>query len=102
MFIAGNFNGHAGAAETYTEVNLFNVKLNSGASLKTGIPVSHNTALLVVEGSIIVNGKEVEEHSFVLFKNDGEEIEMSATKNSVILVLSGSLSRNPLPAMVLL
>jgi redox-sensitive bicupin YhaK (pirin superfamily) len=94
--IAGNFNGHAGAAETYTEVNLFNVKLNSGASLKTGIPVSHNTALLVVEGSIIVNGKEVEEHSFVLFKNDGEEIEMSATKNSVILVLSGEPIQEPI------
>ncbi|MCH5715984.1 pirin family protein [Niabella hibiscisoli] len=50
--IAGNFNGNAGAAETYTAVNLFNVKLKSEASLTTGIPASHNTALLVVEGSI--------------------------------------------------
>ena len=94
--IAGNFNGNAGAAETYTDVNVFNVKLNSGASLTTGIPVSHNTALLVVEGSITINGKEVEEHSFVLFKNDGEEVEMSATKDSIILILSGEPIQEPI------
>ncbi|MGN7784146.1 pirin family protein [Niabella sp. 22666] len=94
--IAGNFNGSTGAAETYTDVNLFNVKLNSGASLTTTIPASHNTALLVIEGSITVNGKEIEEHSFVLFKNDGEEIEFSATKNSVVLVLSGEPIAEPI------
>ncbi len=94
--IAGNFNGNAGAAETYTDVNLFNVKLNSGANLTTIIPASHNTALLVIEGGIIVNGKEIEEHSFVLFKNDGEEVEMTATKNSVVLILSGEPIGEPI------
>lgn len=94
--VAGNFNGNAGAAETYTDVNLFNVKLNSGANLTTAILASHNTALLVIEGGITVNGKEIEEHSFVLFKNDGDEIEFSATKDSVVLVLSGEPIAEPI------
>ncbi|WP_317235960.1 pirin-like C-terminal cupin domain-containing protein [Niabella hibiscisoli] len=38
----------------------------------------------------------MEEHSFVLFKNDGDEVDISATKDSVILVLSGEPIYEPI------
>src|SRR5690606_8716138 len=93
--IAGDFNGHAGSAQTYTDVNLFDIKLKSGASLGTRIPATHNTALLVIDGDITVNGSQAAAHSFVLFKNDGEDIEITAAADSVILVLSGEPIREP-------
>ncbi|SMC48430.1 pirin family protein [Pedobacter africanus] len=94
--IAGNFNGVAGPAETYSVVNLFDIKLNAGASLSTNIPSGHNTALLVVNGSIAVNGEIATEHSFVLFENQGEEVSIKANQQSVVLLLSGEPLNEPI------
>lgn len=94
--IAGNFNGHTGAAETYTDVNLFNMHLKKGARLTTHIPATHNTALLVIEGSAMVNGAAVKEHSFVLFKNDGDEVAITTSDGAILLLLSGEPIREPI------
>ncbi|MEJ2904835.1 pirin family protein [Pedobacter panaciterrae] len=94
--IAGNFNGVAGPAETYSPVNLFDIKLNEGAETTTSIPAGHNTALLVVNGSVQVNDEIVGEHSFVLFENKGEEIHIKANQQSVVLLLSGEPLNEPI------
>nr|WP_068888430.1 pirin family protein [Pedobacter panaciterrae] len=94
--IAGNFNGVAGPAETYSPVNLFDIKLNEGAETTTSIPAGHNTALLVVNGSVQVNDEIVGEHSFVLFENKGEQIHIKANQQSVVLLLSGKPLNEPI------
>ncbi|KIO79038.1 short-chain dehydrogenase [Pedobacter lusitanus] len=94
--IAGNFNGISGPAETYTPVNLFDIKLNEGGELTTSITAAHHTALLVVNGSILVNDEIAGEHSFVLFENEGEEIHIKANQKSVILLLSGEPIDEPI------
>lgn len=94
--IAGSFNGVAGAAATYSPVNMFDIKLNRDGELTTGIPATHNTALLVINGSVVVNGEKVPEHSFVLFSNEGEEIAMKAAENAVVLLLSGEPINEPI------
>ena len=94
--IAGNFNGVAGPAQTYSPVNLFDIKLNEGAETTTSIPAGHNTALLVVNGSVQVNDEIVGEHSFVLFENKGEEIHIKANQQSVVLLLSGEPLNEPI------
>jgi len=94
--IAGNFNGAKGPAETYTPVNLFDIQLNEDGELTTSIDAGHNTALLVVNGSILVNGEIAAEHSFVLFENSGEEIHIKANQKSVILLLSGEPIDEPI------
>jgi quercetin 2,3-dioxygenase len=87
--IAGAFNGVKGAASTYTPVNLFDIKLNKGTTLNFAVPEQHNTAMLIVNGGVEVNGQKAGLHSFVLFANDGEDIRISADEDSVILLLSG-------------
>ena len=94
--IAGDFNGVKGAAATYTPVNLFDIKLKAGGNLHTSIPASHNTALLVIEGRVEVDGSEQDTHSFILFKNEGEEINIKATTDAVILVMSGEPINEPI------
>jgi redox-sensitive bicupin YhaK (pirin superfamily) len=95
--IAGNFNGTQGPAETYTPINLFNLRLNKDAEITTSIPKDHNTALLIVNGSAEVNGQSAPNHSFVLFANEGEEITIRATKeDTVILLLSGEPINEPI------
>lgn len=94
--IAGTFNTVKGPAVTYSSVNLFDFKLNKGGEVAINISKEHNTALLVVNGSIEVNGEKAAEHSFVLFNNDGEEITIKATENAVVLLLSGEPINEPI------
>jgi redox-sensitive bicupin YhaK (pirin superfamily) len=94
--IAGAFNGSKGPATTFTPVNMFDIHLNAGGELSTNVPANHNTVILVVEGSIEVNGETAGLHSLVLFKNDGEEISIRATENSVLLLLSGEPINEPI------
>jgi redox-sensitive bicupin YhaK (pirin superfamily) len=94
--IAGNLNENKGPATTYTPVNVFDIRLNKGGKLNAGIPVSHNSILLVIEGKVTVNGEQVDEHDFVLFKNEGEDIEITADENSVALLLSGEPINEPI------
>ncbi|ASU36389.1 pirin family protein [Mucilaginibacter xinganensis] len=94
--IAGNFNGFQGPATTFTPVNLFDIRLNKGGNLTADIPVSHNTILLVIEGMVTANGEQAAEHDFILFKNEGEEINITADEDSIILLLSGEPINEPI------
>ncbi len=94
--IAGEFNGIKGPATTYSPVNLFDIKLKKDGEVSTTLPSSYNTALLVINGKVTVNDKEASEHSFVLFKSDGEDIEIKAIEDSVVLILSGEPINEPI------
>ena len=94
--IAGNYNNVKGPASTYTPVNLFDIKLNKDGEATVAVSPDHNTALLVINGSIEVNGAHAAEHSFVLFKNEGDEIHIKADEKAVVLLLSGEPINEPI------
>lgn len=94
--IAGSFNGQAGPANTFTPVNMFDIRLNAGGEVSAGVPVAHNTLLLVVEGEVTVNGEKASLHSLVLFKNEAGEIDIKASQDSVLLLLSGEPINEPI------
>jgi redox-sensitive bicupin YhaK (pirin superfamily) len=94
--IAGTFNGVKGSAQTYSPVNLFDIKLKKGGEIVTNLPSGYNTAILVINGKAEVNGETANEHSFVLFKNEGEEITIKADEESVLLLLSGEPLNEPI------
>ena len=39
--------------------------------------------MLVINGSVEVNGEKAAEHSFVLFANEGEDIQIKAAENAI-------------------
>jgi redox-sensitive bicupin YhaK (pirin superfamily) len=94
--IAGRFRDIFGPAFTYSPVNLFDIKLNAGGEFSFDNPGIHNTALLVVNGDIIVNEQHAPQHSFILFRNDGEEISIRAVNDAVLLFLSGEPINEPI------
>jgi redox-sensitive bicupin YhaK (pirin superfamily) len=94
--IAGTFNDKKGPATTFTPVNMFDIRLNEGGKLSTKIPAGHNTVLLVVNGEVTVNGEKAGQHDLVLFKNEGEGINISAEMDSVVLLLSGEPINEPI------
>ena len=95
--IAGEFNGGKGPATTFSPVNLMNAKLKSGGKAEFSFPANFNTAALVIEGNIMVNGEEkVATDHLVLFQNEGETFTIEAAEDSIVLILSGEPLNEPI------
>lgn len=96
--VAGEYNGVKGPAFTFNPIQLYNARLKKGAVAEFNFPASYNTGFLVIEGNVIVNGNTVPADHFVLFKNDGELINLQANEDAVILILSGEPIDEPIAA----
>jgi redox-sensitive bicupin YhaK (pirin superfamily) len=97
--IAGEYKGTPGTASTFTPMTLMNARLNAGGSATFEFPAHFNTALLVVEGDIRINGTEtVPADHFALFKNDGEGFTIETTENAIVLIISGEPILEPIVA----
>ncbi len=96
--IAGEYNGTKGPASTFTPMHVYNVKLKKGATTTLNFPASYNTGMLIIKGNVTINDKAAPKDNFVLFKNDREEIDINATEDAVMLVLSGEPIDEPIAA----
>ena len=96
--IAGEFKGVKGTASTFTPIEMYNVKIKKGNTVTFNLPEKFNTGILVVEGTAAVNGEKVPADHFVLFKNEGETINIEAGENSILFVISGEPINEPIAA----
>lgn len=96
--IAGEFNGIKGPGSTFSPVHMMNAKLKAGGKATFSFPAHFNTVLLVVEGSVKVNGELVKTDHLALFENAGEEFTVEATEDAIALVLSGEPIGEPIAA----
>ncbi|MDO6761188.1 pirin family protein [Tamlana sp. 2_MG-2023] len=97
--IAGEYRGIKGVASTFTPIHMLNAKLNKSGKAKFQFPANYNTALLVLEGNIVINGNEkAPTDHLALMANDGETFEIEATDDAIILVLSGEPINEPIEA----
>jgi quercetin 2,3-dioxygenase len=94
--IAGNFAGTKGPAQTFTPVNVWDVRLNRDAEITLEIPEGHNALIAVLSGHIRVNGKEpAGEAEVVRFERDGATASVHADGDSMLLVLTGQPIEEP-------
>ncbi len=88
--VAGRYEGTRGPALTFTPIDLYHARLNAGGSARFVLPGRHNTAFLVMSGEVTFGGgATARENDFVLFKHDGDVIEVTASTEAELLVLSG-------------
>lgn len=95
--IAGAYNNVLGSATTFSPIHMYNIKAKTGAKVALNFPTHYNTLLLVIEGSIKVNGGDlVPADHLVLMNHDGENFEVEITNDVVVLVLSGEPLNEPI------
>ncbi|WKS94339.1 pirin family protein [Riemerella columbina] len=96
--IAGEYQGKQGPASTFSPVHMMNAKLKTGGKAEFNFPAHYNTAALVIEGSIRVNGAEeiVPTDHFVLFENEGETFSIEASEDAIVLIISGEPLNEPI------
>jgi len=96
--IAGEYGGVKGPATTFTPIHAYNARLKKDAKLDLSFSKEYNTGLLVIEGNVKVNGINAHADHFVLLKNDGEDLSIETTEDSIILILSGEPINEPIVA----
>lgn len=97
--IAGEYKGNKGKGTTFSPINLFNIYLNNGGKADFEFPNTYNTAFLVINGDVLVNGTEnVSKDSFAMLENDnGDTFTLEATlDHTIILVMSGEPLNEPI------
>lgn len=97
--VAGNYKGTQGPAKTFSPVHLYNARLHKGGKADFSFPEDYTTLIIVLEGSIRVNGTEtVATDHLVLFKNEGENFSLEAVDDALVFVLSGEPLKEPIAA----
>lgn len=95
--ISGAYGGTNGAASTFTPAHLLDLRLKAGAEVRLPTPKDYNTALLVLSGQVKANDSApASDGQFILFKNDGDEVKVSAVTDAIVLFLSGEPIEEPL------
>jgi hypothetical protein len=87
--IAGDFGTAKGPADTFTPMNLWDVRLNGGHSASFTTPAGHTGAVFVLKGKVSVNGAKAKESEFVVLDRKGEGFSIDAETDAVLLILSG-------------
>lgn len=95
--IAGEVNGVKGPANTFTNINLYNINLKNYGNTTLSEPKNFNTAILILKGEAKVNEDKIcKEGDFIVFENvEGEILLESLTKESLFLLLSGEPINEP-------
>lgn len=95
--IAGDYRGHRGPARTFTSMDVWDVRLQAGATLHLPIALGRNAALVALRGSIRVNDQQdVSPASLVLLERDGEHASVTALEDATVLLLSGEPIDEPI------
>lgn len=95
--IAGELNGVKGPAQTFTPVNLFDLRLKAGTRVELSLSAGHNSALLLMKGDVAVNTAQraTGEAQIVLLGAPGEKVALEAKQDSTLLAMSGEPINEP-------
>lgn len=95
--IAGQFAGHHGPARTFTPIDVWDLRLNAAKAVTLDLHAGRNTALVVLRGSVLVNGGEsVAQGQLALFARDGEQLQLESSQGAMLLLLSGEPIDEPI------
>ncbi len=95
--IAGRFEDAQGPAQTFTELNVWDIRLNAGTNALLPVPAGHNGVVTVLSGRIMpMGGNALASGDMALFGTQGQSIRLHAYEPSTLLVLSGVPIEEPI------
>lgn len=94
--IAGELASTSGAASTFTPINMWDVVMNAGKTHTFSVPESHNLIILVLDGTVQINGKDVARRGeLVTFERGGADVQIEANNEVKLLILTGEPLNEP-------
>ncbi|MGY4877481.1 pirin family protein [Vreelandella aquamarina] len=94
--IAGEYQQHAGPAQTFSPINVWDMQLSGGKTTTLTQPEGWTTLLVVLKGTVLVNGEEVVRDGQVAeFSRSEDTLTLEANNNAALLLLSGEPLNEP-------
>ena len=94
--IAGQYQETAGAAQTFSPINLWDVRLRAGKTVILPLPSGHTSAFILLAGDVLVNDEgQATEGDLVTFQRQGEHITVHARSEAHLLILDGEPLNEP-------
>jgi quercetin 2,3-dioxygenase len=84
--VSGQWQDIQSPIQSLTEIQLYTIYFKTGGNLTTQIPSENTIFLYVVRGELKVNNQLATKLNLVEFNNDGEELILEATTESIILL----------------
>lgn len=94
--IAGQYQQTTGPAHTFSPLNVWDMRLQQARPVTLSQPEGWSAALVVLKGSITVNGSTTaSEAQLVVLSQQGEALHLEATRDASVLLLSGEPLNEP-------
>ena len=88
--IAGRYQDAVGPAHTFSPLNVWDLQLNQSHEVTLHQPAGWSTALVVLEGEIVVNGEgNAREGQLVVLSQKGETLHLAASSHVKVLLMAG-------------
>jgi quercetin 2,3-dioxygenase len=95
--IAGDYAGHHGPAQTFTPINVWDIRLNQGHGSRFTVPEGHTLAVVVLRGTVQVNGTQIaRDAEMVMLDRVGSDLLLEANSDATLLLLSGEPIDEPI------
>ena len=95
--IAGQYQQTTGPAHTFSPLNVWDMRLQQARQVTLSQPEGWSTALVVLKGSIAVNGSTTaSEAQLVVLSQQGDALHLEATHDASVLLLSGEPLNEPI------
>jgi len=89
--IAGAYGDARGPARTFTDMNVWDLRLAAGKAATFSVPEHWTLALVVLHGTVQINGDAIaREAQLALFDRAGTDIRVEANSDATMLLLNGA------------
>lgn len=95
--IAGNYAGTPGPAHTFSPINVWDIALRQNREVTIEQPVGWSSALVVIEGSVEINGDTIaHESQLIVLSQEESKIHLRANSDAKVLALAGEPLNEPI------
>lgn len=95
--IAGDYQGVKGPAETFTPINLWDLRLKAGHTVKLQVPQGHTTSLFVLSGRItVMGGQSLVDATLGVLESEGDVVVLNVEADTKLLFLGGEPIQEPI------
>ena len=95
--IAGDYAGHRGPAQTFTPIDMWDLRLEAGKPVELDLPEGRTVGVVVLRGTLLVNDEQItREATMALLDRAGTRVRLEANDGASVLLLSGEPIDEPI------